>query len=134
MRGIGNPGGGRLARKSPQPLSRLGFLFFRPSWRPEGRRIGLKNKKPRFAGLYHLRRGGDSNPRYLAVHMISNQAHSTTLTPLRVRNAKISDSSLSCSYETPTRFALSVAGTANSTYRPIDAYGFLFHYPYGYCA
>ena len=30
------------------------------------------------------RRGGDSNPRYLAVHIISNDAHSATLPPLRV--------------------------------------------------
>jgi hypothetical protein len=30
-----------------------------------------------------LRRGRDSNPRYLAVHMISNQAPSTTRPPLQ---------------------------------------------------
>ena len=29
------------------------------------------------------RRGGDSNPRYLAVRLISSQVHSTTLPPLR---------------------------------------------------
>ena len=39
--------------------------------------------KTLFAFYFYLRRGRDSNPRYLAAHLISNQAHSTTLTPLR---------------------------------------------------
>src|SRR5574343_324899 len=33
--------------------------------------------------MYRWRRGWDSNPRYLAVRLISNQVHSTTLPPLR---------------------------------------------------
>ena len=35
------------------------------------------------------RRGRDSNPRYLAVHSISNAARSATLSPLRVLESKI---------------------------------------------
>lgn len=55
----------------------------------------MKKKKPLisqgllvFTGqcrIFYWRRGRDSNPRYVAVHLISSQAPSTTRTPLRKR-------------------------------------------------
>jgi hypothetical protein len=42
-----------------------------------------KCKRPRMGPFTFWRRGGDSNPRYgRTAHLISNQAHSTTLAPL----------------------------------------------------
>ena len=55
-------------------------------------------KKPPFRGglFCYWRRGWDSNPRYgRTVHLISNQAHSTTLAPLREVGAGILVSKLS---------------------------------------
>lgn len=46
-------------------------------------------KKPSFHWAF-LRRKGDSNPWYLSVHLISNQAPSTTRTSLRRANSPIS--------------------------------------------
>ena len=43
-------------------------------------------KMPLPGHLNYWRRGWDSNPRYLAVRLISSQVHSTTLPPLRVEN------------------------------------------------
>ena len=50
---------------------------------PDTRNLGpLANVPPK---LVTWRRGRDSNPRYLAVHLISNQTQSTTLPPLHSR-------------------------------------------------
>ena len=85
----------------PKHLRRGGIAGFSPLRRlvnkpPPGVLIPLsatETKKPRgypwcmvFQSLW--RRGGDSNPRYLAVHLISSQARSTTLTPLQLVNCK----------------------------------------------
>ncbi len=52
-----------------------------------------KRKSPCWQGLSHSkqewRRGWDSNPRYLAVRLISNQVRSTTPPPLRVARAPV---------------------------------------------
>ena len=46
----------------------------------------LRLKKMPLKGHVFWRRGWDSNPRYLAVRLISSQVHSTTLPPLQVGN------------------------------------------------
>lgn len=51
-----------------------------------------KTKKPQAnqsLGVWHWRRGWDSNPRYLAVRLISSQVHSTTLPPLQKTGALV---------------------------------------------
>lgn len=53
--------------KKKKPLISQGLLFFTGRYR-----------------IFNWRRGRDSNPRYVAVHLISSQAPSTTRTPLRV--------------------------------------------------
>ena len=62
----------------------------------------LETQKPRRTGLLAVlldflrllktgswRRGGDSNPGYLAVRLISSQVHSTTLPPLREPDSSV---------------------------------------------
>ena len=66
------------------------------AWMSKDRSGLYKTKKPRFTGLsghfsdqsrllwmQFWRRGWDSNPRYLAVRLISSQVHSATLPPLQ---------------------------------------------------
>ncbi len=50
------------------------------------RKIGAYGSNPVLLLIHfvRLRRGQDSNLRYLAVHIVSNDAHSTTLPPLHV--------------------------------------------------
>ena len=50
------------------------------------KRLELTNKRAshyRLTLCFYWRRGRDSNPRYVAVHLISSQAPSTTRTPLQ---------------------------------------------------
>ena len=54
----------------------------RAVWAPFVQEIAA-NATTRIATLEEWRRGWDSNPRYLAVRLISSQVHSTTLPPLR---------------------------------------------------
>ena len=49
----------------------------------------LSAKKMPLTGHLFWRRGWDSNPRYLAVRLISSQVHSTTLPPLQVENGVV---------------------------------------------
>jgi hypothetical protein len=88
---------------------------------------------PRLAGSASgLRRGRDSNPRYIAVHMLSKHARSATLTPLRV----IINSLPEILFGHPT-FAKASAGRSDtspvtfwSKKRELECEGSVFHRNY----
>ena len=63
-----------------------------PSNPPREVLIDLASPRPKkmpLTGHVFWRRGWDSNPRYLAVRLISSQVHSTTLPPLQVENGVV---------------------------------------------
>jgi hypothetical protein len=76
-----------------------------------------ENEKAPRGGLFIFwRRGWDSNPRYgRTVHLISSQAHSTTLAPLL--NSLLSFDKMPCGHRTPPECCIAgsglYAGTAN---------------------
>jgi hypothetical protein len=84
--------------------------------------------------MHFWRRGWDSNPRYLAVRLISSQVHSATLPPLLCRAAILAGSV----YRAPTLFtscnALPPEGVHFSLGRPCGKTGLHAACRFAYCA